>query len=143
MSFNFGSQNTQKPTLGVQPLSFGAGTQVAAVAPQSAPAFGSTAAPAPTFGFGTTAPTASVAPLSFGTPAAPAAASAGLSFGQPQAATSAPGLTLGQPQASSGTLVLSTMYMQYGLVRTTVKISPCSTDYCLLISKHFYLWHKK
>ena len=106
MSFNFGSQNTQKPTLGVQPLSFGAGTQVAAVAPTSAPAFGSTGAPASTFSFGTTAPTASVAPLSFGTPAAPAAAPAGLSFGQPQAATSTPGLTLGQPQASSG------MYLQ-------------------------------
>jgi hypothetical protein len=105
MSFNFGSQNTQqqKPTLGVQPLSFGAGTQVAAVAPQSAPAFGSTATPASTFGFGTTALTASVAPLSFGTPAAPAAAPTGLSFGQPQAATAAPGLSLGQPQASSGT----------------------------------------
>ena len=117
MSFNFGSQNTQKPTLGVQPLSFGAGTQVAAVAPQSAPAFGSTAAPAPTFGFGTTAPTASVAPLSFGTPAAPAAAPAALSFGQPQAATSAPGLTLGQPQASSGT------YNVHGLVKITEKIS--------------------
>ena len=107
MSFNFGAQNTQqKPTLGVQPLSFSAGTNVAAVAPQSAPAFGAPAATTSTFGFGATT-TTSAAPLTFGaqpaaaaTPA-PAAASTGFSFGgQPQASTAAatPGFSLGQPK---------------------------------------------
>ena len=120
MSFNFGAQNTQqKPTLGVQPLSFSAGTNVGVVAPQSAPAFGAPAASTPafgapaaaSFGFGATTTTSAAAPLSFGVAqpgaaaATPAVASTGFGFGgQPQTSTAAtPGFSLGQPK------VLTTM----------------------------------
>ena len=108
MSFNFGAQNAQqKPTLGVQPLSFSAGTNVAAVAPQSAPAFGAPASTS-TFGFGATTTTSAAAPLTFGAqPVAastPAVASTGFSFGgHPQASTpaAAPGFSLGQPRVKA------------------------------------------
>ena len=76
--------------MGVQPLSFSAGINVAAVAPQSATAFrapnAAPAASASAFGFGAST-TTSATPLTFGSrPAAPTAvASAGVSFGQPQA----------------------------------------------------------
>merc|ERR1712156_348117 len=103
-----------------------AGSNVAAVAPQSAPAFGAPAATTSTFGFGATT-TTSAAPLTFGaqpvaaaTPA-PAAASTGFSFGgQPQASTAAttPGFSLGQPkpQASTG--------FSFGQPQTTAAAAP-------------------